>query len=168
VAGVKAAAHTAWALEKRRLYRRHRDELKAVEEWRVSLRLMNERERQRTQRGRLMAAIQEVQECALNRRRAAQEPAEDLLNDTVVKNWIPWLFDAMFGPDADPDVKRMALEAGDKANINQICSAGASKQRVFVVGNSMCGSCALTCSVGEMRYTFAARRDARLRHIRSS
>jgi hypothetical protein len=65
---VEAAANTAWALEKGRLYRRHRDALKAVEEWRVSLGLMNERERQRTQRGRLMAAIQEVQECALNRR----------------------------------------------------------------------------------------------------
>jgi hypothetical protein len=31
-AGVKAAAHTAWALEQRRLYRIHRDALKAVEE----------------------------------------------------------------------------------------------------------------------------------------
>jgi hypothetical protein len=76
-----------------------------------------------------MVATQEVQECALNRRRATQEPAEDLLNDTVIKNWMPWLFDAMVGPDADPDVKRMALEAGDKANINQIYSAGASKQQ---------------------------------------
>ena len=35
----------------------------------------------------------------------------------------------MVAPDADPDVKRMALEAGDKANINQIYSAGASKQQ---------------------------------------
>jgi hypothetical protein len=42
---------------------------------------------------------------------------------------MPWLFDAMVAPDADPDVKRMALEAGDKANINQIYSAGASKQQ---------------------------------------
>jgi hypothetical protein len=66
---VEAAAEKAWALEKRTLYRNHRDALKAVEEWRVSLGLMNERERQRTQRGRLMAAIQEVQECATSRRR---------------------------------------------------------------------------------------------------
>jgi hypothetical protein len=38
--------------------------------------------------------------------------------------------------DADPDVKRMALEAGDKVNINQIYSAGASKQQwdAFVQG----------------------------------
>jgi hypothetical protein len=76
-----------------------------------------------------MVAIQEVQECATNRRRDAQETAEDLLNDTVIANWMPWLFDAMVAPDADPDVKRMALEAGDKANINQIYSAGASKQQ---------------------------------------
>ena len=37
---VEATADTAWALEKRRLYRNHRDALKAVEEWRVSLRLI--------------------------------------------------------------------------------------------------------------------------------
>jgi hypothetical protein len=79
------------------------------------------------QRGPLLEATQEVQECALNRRKAPQESAEDLLNDTVVRNWMPWLFDAMVASDADPDVKRMALEAGDKANINQIYSTGASK-----------------------------------------
>jgi hypothetical protein len=124
---VKAAVDTAWALEKRRLFRVNRDALKAVEERRSSLRLMIERERQRRQRGPLIVAIQEVQECALNRRKAPQESAEDLLNDTVTANWMPWLFDAKVGPDADPDVKRMALEAGDKANINQIYSAGASK-----------------------------------------
>jgi hypothetical protein len=44
-------------------------------------------------------------------------------------NWMPLLFDAMLGPDANPDVKRMALEAADKTNINQIYSAGASKQQ---------------------------------------
>jgi hypothetical protein len=37
-AGVKAAADTAWAIEKRRLFRVNRDTLKAVEEWRASLR----------------------------------------------------------------------------------------------------------------------------------
>jgi hypothetical protein len=111
-AEMEIAADTAWALEKRRLYRNHRDALKAVEEWRVSLRLMNERERQRTQRERLMAAIQEVQECATNRRRDAQEPAEDLLNDTVVRNWMPWLFDAMVGPDARP--RRQANGSGSR------------------------------------------------------
>ena len=77
-----------------------------------------------------MAAIQEVQEGATIRRRDAQKPAEDLLNARWSgANWMPWLFDAMVAPDADPDVKRMALEAGDKANINQIYSAGASKQQ---------------------------------------
>ena len=123
------ATEKTWAVEKRTLYRDHCDALKSVEEWRVSLRPMNERERQRTQRGRIMAAIQEVQEGATSRRRDAQKPAEDLLNDTVVRNWMPWLFDAMVAPGADPDVKRVALEAGDKANINQIYSAGASKQQ---------------------------------------
>jgi hypothetical protein len=76
-----------------------------------------------------MTAIQEVQGGATSRRRDTQEPAEDLLNDTVVRNWMTWLFDAMAAPDADPDVKRMALEAGDKANTNQMYSAGASKQQ---------------------------------------
>jgi hypothetical protein len=38
--GAQRPMHHAW---KRRLYRRHRDALKAVEEWRVSLRPMNER-----------------------------------------------------------------------------------------------------------------------------
>jgi hypothetical protein len=42
---------------------------------------------------------------------------------------MPLLFDAMSAPSADPDVKRMALEAADKANINQIYSAGATKQQ---------------------------------------
>jgi hypothetical protein len=54
-------------------------------------------------------------------------PEEDLLNDTVKRDWMSLLFDAMVAPDADPDVKRMALEAGDKANINKIYSAGATK-----------------------------------------
>jgi hypothetical protein len=119
-AEVKADADTAWAKEKRRLFGVNRDALKAVEEWRASLKPTNERERQRKQRGPLLEAIQEVQECALNRRKAPQEPEEDLLNDTVTKNWMPWLYEAMVGPDADPDVKRIGLEAGDKANINQI------------------------------------------------
>jgi hypothetical protein len=42
---------------------------------------------------------------------------------------MPLLFDAMLGPDANPDVKRMALEAADKANINQIYSTGTTKQQ---------------------------------------
>jgi hypothetical protein len=42
---------------------------------------------------------------------------------------MPLLFDAMLGPDANLDVKRMALEAADKANIKQIYSSGASKQQ---------------------------------------
>ena len=61
-------------------------------------------------------------------------PTEDLLNDTVIKDWMPWLFEGMVGPDAHPDVKRMALEAADKANINQVYPAGAGRQQwdVFV------------------------------------
>ena len=40
----------------------------------------------------------------------------------------------MVGPDAHPDVKRMALEAADKANINQVYPAGAGRQQwdVFI------------------------------------
>jgi hypothetical protein len=60
-----------------------------------------------------MAAIEEVQGDATTLRRAAQESTEDLLNDTVIKNWMLWVFDAMVGPDADPDVKRMAA-GGEK------------------------------------------------------
>jgi hypothetical protein len=78
------------------------------------------------------SAIEEVQERSTNRRKEAQaptEPAEELFNDTAVKNWMPLLFDAMIAPDTDPDVKRMALEAGDRAHINQIYSAGASQQQ---------------------------------------
>jgi hypothetical protein len=126
-----------WGLAAPRTYVRekavrgvNRDALKAVEEWRAPLKPTNERERQRKQRGPLLEAIQEVQDCALNlnrRRKAPQEPEEDLLNDTVTKNWMPWLYEAMVAPDADPDVKRMTLEAGDKANINQIYAGGASK-----------------------------------------
>jgi hypothetical protein len=128
-AKVTTDADTELAREKRRLFGVNHDALKAVEEWRAPLKPTNERERQRKQRGPLLEAIQEVQECALNRRKAPQEPEEDLLNDTATKNWMPWLYDAMVGPDADPDVKRVALEAGDKADINQIYAAGASKQQ---------------------------------------
>jgi hypothetical protein len=66
-AEVKADADTTWAKEKRRLFGVNRDALKAVEEWRASLKPTNERERQRKQRGPLLEAIQEVHECALNR-----------------------------------------------------------------------------------------------------
>jgi hypothetical protein len=47
---------------------------------------------------------------------------------------MPWLFEGMVGHDANPDVKRMALEAADKANINQICPAGAGSRQwdVFI------------------------------------
>ena len=114
------ATGAAYQVEKKRLYRQHCDTLKSADEWRMSIQHMNERDRQRVQRGKIMAAIEEVQGDATALRRAEQESTEDLLNDTVIKNWMPWLFDAMVGPDADPDVKRMALEAGDKANINQI------------------------------------------------
>jgi hypothetical protein len=120
-AKVKTDADTTLVMGKKKLYKDHAAAL--------SIRQMNERERWRTQRGRILAAIQEVQERPTNRRREAQAPAEELLNGTVVKNWMPWLFDAMVAPDADPDVKRMALEAGDRANINQIYSAGASQQQ---------------------------------------
>jgi hypothetical protein len=109
----------------------------------MSIRDMNERERRRTQRGKILIAIEVVQERATNRRKEAQaptEPAEELFNDTVVRNWMPLLFDAMIAPDADPDVKRMALEAGDRAHINQIYSAGASQQQCGTLSSPSTGS----------------------------
>ena len=42
---------------------------------------------------------------------------------------MPKLFNSMIGNDADPDVKRMALEAAERAHINQIYPDGASKQQ---------------------------------------
>ncbi len=71
----------------------------------------------------------EVQDDATTQREDDRESTENLFNDTVTADWMAWLFEGMVGPDANPDVKRMALEAGDKANINQIYSAGASKQQ---------------------------------------
>jgi hypothetical protein len=127
---IKAHAVAPFLAEKRRLLEAHRDARRAIDEWRESLGHAMERDRQNKQRGRLIAAIQEVQACALSRRNDAAGPVEDLLNDTVKRDWMPLLIDAMVGPDADPDaVKRMALEAGDKANINQIYSAGATRQQ---------------------------------------
>jgi hypothetical protein len=42
---------------------------------------------------------------------------------------MPKLFNGMIGNDADPDVKRMALEAAERAHINHIYPDGASKQQ---------------------------------------
>jgi hypothetical protein len=42
---------------------------------------------------------------------------------------MPKLFNGMTGNDADPNVKRMALEAAERAHINQIYPDGASKQQ---------------------------------------
>ena len=42
---------------------------------------------------------------------------------------MPKLFNSMIGNDADPDVKRVALEAAERAHINQIYPDGASKQQ---------------------------------------
>jgi hypothetical protein len=116
---IREQAATTFKTEKRTLHAAYRDARKAVDEWRESLGYAKERDRQHKQRGRLIRAIQEVQTDALNRRNDEAASDEDLLNDTVKRDWMPLLFDAMVAPDADPDVKRMALEAGDKANINR-------------------------------------------------
>ena len=53
-------------------------------------------------------------------------------SDTMTREWMPLLLlllDGMLGPDADPDVKRMVLEAADRACINQIYPDGATKQQ---------------------------------------
>jgi hypothetical protein len=71
----------------------------------VLLGLAKERNRQSKQREPLIAAIKEVQACALSRRNDTEVPEEDLLNDTVKRDWMPLLCDAMVGPDANPDVK---------------------------------------------------------------
>ena len=42
---------------------------------------------------------------------------------------MPKLFNGMIGNDADPDVKRIALEAAERAHINQIYPDGTSKQQ---------------------------------------
>jgi hypothetical protein len=127
---IREQAATAFKAEKRRLHEAHCEAKKAVDEWKEILGYAKERDRQNKQRGRLTRAILEVQAKAADRRRDAAAPDEDLCNDTVTKNWTPLLFDAMVAPSADPDVKQMALEAADKANINQIYSgAGATKQQ---------------------------------------
>jgi hypothetical protein len=59
----KANAVAAFLTEKRRLLVAHRDARRAVDEWRTSLGHAKERDRQNKQRGRLIAAIQEVQAC---------------------------------------------------------------------------------------------------------
>jgi hypothetical protein len=71
----------------------------------------------------------EVQVRAANQRNGTAEPEEDLYNDTVTSGWMPKLFNGMTGNDADPDVKRMSLEAAERAHINQIYPDGASKQQ---------------------------------------
>ena len=83
------AAGEAYKVEKKRLYRQHGDTLKGANEWRTSIQDMNERKRQSTQRGKILAAIEEVQEAATTRRKADQESTEDLFNDTVTKDWMP-------------------------------------------------------------------------------
>ena len=50
-----------------------------------------------------------VQTRAADRMRDAAESEEGFCSDTVSMNWMPLLFDAMLGPGANPDVKRMAL-----------------------------------------------------------
>jgi hypothetical protein len=55
------AAGAAYQVEKKRLYRQHSDTLKSANEWRMSIQDMNERDRQRVQRGKIVAAIEEVQ-----------------------------------------------------------------------------------------------------------
>ena len=91
-------------------------------------------DQEETQRGKILAAIMKVQDDATTQRKDDRESTEDLFNDTVTKDWMPWLFEGMVGHDANPDVKRMALEAADKANINQVYPAGAGSQQwdVFI------------------------------------
>jgi hypothetical protein len=150
---IREQAATTFKAEKRRLHEAHRDARKAVDEWKETLGYAKERDRQNRQRGRLTRAILEVQTDALNRRNDEVVSDEDLYNDTVAISWMPLLFDAMGAPGADPDVKRMALEAADKANINQIYSAGAIKQQwdAFVESDRYCGSGTIRESLLEAR-----------------
>ena len=108
--------------------------MKDTNAWRASLVAAAERERQSAQRGKIMAAIMEVQSDAATQRMDDHVSTENLFNDTVITDWMPWLFEGMVGPDANLDVKRMALEAADKANINQVYPAGAGSQQwdVFI------------------------------------
>jgi hypothetical protein len=59
-AEIKTNADAAWATEKRRLFGVHHEARKAVDEWKASLELMKERNRQSKQRGPLIEAIKEV------------------------------------------------------------------------------------------------------------
>ena len=83
------AAVEVYKAEKKRLYRQHGDTLKGANEWRRSIQDMNERKRQSTQRGKILAAIEEVRENATTRRKADQESTDDLFNDTVRRHGRP-------------------------------------------------------------------------------
>jgi len=101
--------------------------MKDANAWRTSIVASTERKRRSVQRGKILDAIANVQREVATQRKDGSEPDEDLLNDTVTNNWLPYLFDGMLSRDAHPDVKRMALEGADKANINQVYPAGAGR-----------------------------------------
>jgi hypothetical protein len=107
----------------------HRAAMAEVDELHLALDQSEDRTRRIRQRTTIRNAITEVQVRAANQRKGTAEPEEDLHNDTVTKDWKPILFNGMIGSDADPDVKRMALEAAERAHINQIYPDGAFDQQ---------------------------------------
>ena len=133
-AEVEAQAGEAHQAAKRQHHKDYAQAMKDANAWRASIVASTERKRRSVQRGKILEAIENVQREVATQRKDGSEPDEDLLNDTVTNNWLPYLFDGMLSRDAHPDVKRMALEAADKANINQVYPAGAGRQQweVFV------------------------------------
>ena len=107
----------------------HRATTAEVDVLHLALEQSDDRTRRIRQRAPIKRAIIEVQVRAANQRNGTAEPEEGLCNDTVKTGWMPKLFNGMIGNDADPDVKRMALEAAERAHINQIYPDGASKQQ---------------------------------------
>ena len=99
-AGIVTAADEVHKDEKKRLYREHGEAAKGANAWRVSLQDMHERKRQGSQRGKILAAIMEVQDDATTQRRDDRESTEELFNETVAKDWMQWLFEGMTGHDA--------------------------------------------------------------------
>jgi hypothetical protein len=96
----------------------------------LALEQSEDRTRRIRQRAPIKRAIIEVQVRAANQRDGTAELEEDLYNDTVTSDWMPKLFNGMIGNDADPNAKRsMALDAAERAQINQIYPDGASKQQ---------------------------------------
>jgi hypothetical protein len=70
-----------------------------------------------------------VQVRAARQRAGTADSDEDLCSETVTREWMSLLFNGMLSIDANPDVKRMALEAADKVYINQIYPEGATREQ---------------------------------------